>query len=198
MTRNYLAIIIFCALFVTIGCTPAPEVFPCYDGTDPLPEGLEELIGEDLVDCSQLEDVACNTAVPIEEACIEAGQLRPDLTLPICKKVPEIESYGIVIGTCQPPDVHGTPCANETNCRSDLDLLCAMESGAEHGICEPPGYTTWTRLVYIYRRRPDLTSSAFLQYWQSVHALLVEQNATTLGIKGYIQLHTVDVVSNIM
>jgi hypothetical protein len=198
MTRRHLAILISCCLWVPPGCTPAPEVFPCYNGTDPLPGGLEELLGDDLVECSQLEGVVCNAGLPIEEACIRAGQLRPDLTLPICKKVPEIESYGVVIGTCQPPDVHGTPCTNETNCLNDQNLLCAVEDGAEDGICEPPDYTTWTRLVYIYRRLPEMTSADFLEYWHNVHAPLVVQNAETLGIKGYIQLHTVDPVGNLM
>ena len=185
-------------LWTLLSCSPAPEIFPCYDGADALPADLEELIGDDLVDCSQLGNMACNAAATIEEECIQAGQLRPDLTLPICKKVPQIESSGAVIGTCQPPDVHGTPCAKDINCRSDLDLLCSIENGAEHGVCEPPGYTTWTRLVYIYRRLPGLTLAAFLQYWQNVHAPLVEQNAEALGIKGYIQLHAVDVIGNAM
>lgn len=196
MIRNFLFRVLFIFLSILLSCTPVPEILPCYDGSAALPSGLDELIGEDLADCSQLEDVACNDAVPIEETCIEAGQLRPDLTLPICKKVPQIESYGIVIGTCQPPDVHGTPCANETNCRSDQNLLCAIAGGAEYGVCEPPGYTTWTRLVYIYRRLPDLSSAEFLQYWHNIHAPLVVQNAPTLGIKGYIQLHTADPVGN--
>ncbi len=198
MKKNYLFLVIILFLSTLISCTPAPEIFPCHDGPGTLPSGLEELIGEDLTDCSQLDNQVCNSAVPLEEACIETGQLRPDLVLPICKKLPQIESYGHVIGTCQQPDVHGTPCANQTNCRSDQDLLCAIKSGEDYGVCETPGYTTWTRLVYIYRRLPGLTSAEFLQYWQNVHAPLVVQNAATLGIKGYIQLHTIDVVGNII
>ncbi len=198
MTRNCLFFVIIILLSTMASCTPPPEILLCYDGDGALPSGLDELIGADLVDCSQFDDMVCNAAVPLEEACIETGQLRPDLTLPICEKVTQVESYGVAIGTCQPPDVHGTPCTKETNCRSDHNLFCATEDGAENGICETPGYTTWTRLVYIYRRLPGLTPADFLEYWQNVHAPLVVQHAATLGIKGYIQLHTVDVVGNAM
>ena len=34
------------------------------------------------------------------------------------------------------------------------------------------------------------------EYWQDVHAPLVEQHAASLGIKGYTQLHTVDDEAN--
>jgi len=196
MTRTHLCCLSLCYLLASIGCAPAPEVFPCYHGTDPLPAGLVELIGDDLTDCSQLDGMVCNGGVPVEEACIRAAQRRPDVTLSVCEKVPLVETYGVVVGTCRLPDVHGEPCTDDANCRSDLDLGCSIPSGAESGVCEPSGYTSWTRLVYIYRRRPDLTSASFLEYWQGVHAPLVEQHAASLGIKGYIQLHTVDDETN--
>ena len=78
MTRNHLAVLSLCCMLAGIGCTPAPEVFPCYYGTDPLPSGLVELLGDDLTDCSQLDGMVCNGGVPVEEACIRAAEPATD------------------------------------------------------------------------------------------------------------------------
>jgi len=190
MPRGHLTIVISCCLLATIGCAPEPEVSPCYTGTDPLPAELEALIGEDLVDCSQLEGVVCNDAVTVDEACLQASQLRSELVLPVCAKAPGIDNFHVHIGTCQPPDIHGGPCAKDTDCRSDQDLLCSIKSGAYEGLCEPDGYPDLARLVYIYKRRSDLSPTEFLQYWHDHHAPSAVQNAETLGIETYLQLHT--------
>ncbi len=63
-----------------------------------------ELLGADLVNCSQLDGMVCNGAVTLKEACIRAAQVRPDLTLPVCNKISKIESDDIAVGTCRPPD----------------------------------------------------------------------------------------------
>ncbi len=176
----------------TTGTESTYKIYPCYEGTTALPAGLAELVGNDLVDCSQLDGMVCNTAVSTEEECIIASQLYPEESLPFCGKAVQIESYNAAVGTCQFPDVHGTPCSQNTNCSSGQNLICFKEGGAETGVCQPEGSQTWTRLVYIYRRLPDLTSAEFLDYWLNDHAPLVVANSEVLGIKGYLQLHTAE------
>lgn len=47
-------------------------------------------------------------------------------------------------------------------------------------------------LVYVLRRKPDLTREAFQKYWREVHGPLVASYAKTLGIVRYVQVHTID------
>jgi len=47
------------------------------------------------------------------------------------------------------------------------------------------------RLVFLLRRRPELTREAFQHYWRTTHAPLVAARAETLGILRYQQVHTV-------
>lgn len=48
------------------------------------------------------------------------------------------------------------------------------------------------KLVYCLRRVPSLTREEFQKYWRETHAPLVKARAETLGIKRYIQVHTLD------
>src|SRR6266478_4185976 len=48
------------------------------------------------------------------------------------------------------------------------------------------------RLVFVLRRKPNLTRAEFQQYWRDVHGPLVAKHSTTLNILRYIQLHTLD------
>jgi uncharacterized protein (TIGR02118 family) len=48
------------------------------------------------------------------------------------------------------------------------------------------------KLTFCLRRRPDLTPEEFRRYWRDVHAPLVAARAEVLGIRRYVQLHTVD------
>lgn len=48
------------------------------------------------------------------------------------------------------------------------------------------------KLVFALRRRPDLTVEQFQTYWREKHAPLVAGHAATLGIKRYVQTHTLD------
>jgi uncharacterized protein (TIGR02118 family) len=47
-------------------------------------------------------------------------------------------------------------------------------------------------LVYVLRRRRELTREAFQKYWQEVHGPLVASYAELLGIVRYVQVHTID------
>ena len=46
------------------------------------------------------------------------------------------------------------------------------------------------QLVYILRRKPGMSLEEFQTYWREVHGPLVASHATTLGIKRYVQVHS--------
>jgi uncharacterized protein (TIGR02118 family) len=48
------------------------------------------------------------------------------------------------------------------------------------------------KLVFCLRRRPELTREEFQRYWREHHAALVREHAETLGIRRYVQLHTLE------
>ena len=48
------------------------------------------------------------------------------------------------------------------------------------------------KLVYCLRRRPELSRDEFQRYWRQTHGPLVRERAGALGIKRYVQLHTLD------
>ncbi|HXG42180.1 MAG TPA: EthD domain-containing protein [Dehalococcoidia bacterium] len=48
------------------------------------------------------------------------------------------------------------------------------------------------KLVYCMHRRPGMTMAEFQKHWREVHAPLVKKNAAVLGIRRYVQLHTLD------
>ncbi len=52
------------------------------------------------------------------------------------------------------------------------------------------------KLIYPLRRLPSLTREAFQTYWRETHAPLVERHAPVLGIRAYIQCHTVPSAQN--
>ena len=47
------------------------------------------------------------------------------------------------------------------------------------------------KLVFALRRRSDLTREEFQRYWRETHAPLVHSHAEVLGIRRYVQVHTV-------
>ena len=46
------------------------------------------------------------------------------------------------------------------------------------------------KLVFALRRRQDLTRDEFQRYWSERHAPLVRSHAEALGIRRYVQVHT--------
>ena len=46
------------------------------------------------------------------------------------------------------------------------------------------------KLVFALRRRQDLSRDEFQRYWREHHAPLVRSHAGTLGIRRYVQTHT--------
>lgn len=48
------------------------------------------------------------------------------------------------------------------------------------------------KLVFCLRRQPHLSRQEFQQYWRGTHADLVAARADALGIRRYVQVHTVD------
>ena len=48
------------------------------------------------------------------------------------------------------------------------------------------------KLTYCLRRRPDLTREEFQRYWLQNHSQLVAERADVLGIRRYVQVHTLD------
>ena len=47
-------------------------------------------------------------------------------------------------------------------------------------------------ITFLLRRRPELTADDFQRYWREQHGPLVARHAQALGIRRYIQLHTID------
>ena len=48
------------------------------------------------------------------------------------------------------------------------------------------------KLVYCLRRLPELSREEFQRYWRETHSPLVRNRAPALGIKRYIQVHTLE------
>ncbi len=47
------------------------------------------------------------------------------------------------------------------------------------------------KLTFCLRRKPEMTVEEFQRYWRDVHAPLVAERAEVLGIRRYVQVHTV-------
>ena len=47
-------------------------------------------------------------------------------------------------------------------------------------------------LIFCLRRLPHLSREEFQRYWREQHAPLVQKHAAVLGIKRYVQAHTID------
>jgi uncharacterized protein (TIGR02118 family) len=52
------------------------------------------------------------------------------------------------------------------------------------------------KLTFALRRAPHLTREAFQRYWREQHAPLVEKHREALGIRRYVQVHTLDTAAN--
>jgi uncharacterized protein (TIGR02118 family) len=52
------------------------------------------------------------------------------------------------------------------------------------------------KLVFALRRLPHLSRAEFQQYWYERHGPLVRSHAATLGIRRYVQTHTLDTPLN--
>jgi uncharacterized protein (TIGR02118 family) len=48
------------------------------------------------------------------------------------------------------------------------------------------------KIVFCLRRRSDLSREEFQTYWRSTHAPLVRSHADALGIRRYVQVHSID------
>jgi uncharacterized protein (TIGR02118 family) len=48
------------------------------------------------------------------------------------------------------------------------------------------------KLVFCLRRREDLSREEFHRYWLEEHGPLVRSHAETLGIRRYVQVHSID------
>ncbi|HEY5011226.1 MAG TPA: EthD domain-containing protein [Acidimicrobiia bacterium] len=48
------------------------------------------------------------------------------------------------------------------------------------------------KIVFCLRRRPELSREEFQTYWRTQHAPLVRVHAEVLGIRRYVQVHSVD------
>ena len=46
------------------------------------------------------------------------------------------------------------------------------------------------RLIFVLRRKPEMSLAEYQQYWREIHGPLVAKHATALNIHRYIQLHT--------
>jgi uncharacterized protein (TIGR02118 family) len=47
-------------------------------------------------------------------------------------------------------------------------------------------------LMFCLRRQPHLSRAEFQRYWREQHAPLVKRHAAALGVKRYVQAHTID------
>ncbi|HXK25724.1 MAG TPA: EthD domain-containing protein [Myxococcota bacterium] len=52
------------------------------------------------------------------------------------------------------------------------------------------------KLVFALRRLPHLSRAEFQRYWREQHAPLVLKHAKVLGIRRYVQLHTIETSIN--
>jgi len=52
------------------------------------------------------------------------------------------------------------------------------------------------KLVFALRRLPHLTRQEFQRTWREDHAPLVERHRAALGIRRYVQVHTLDAPAN--
>jgi uncharacterized protein (TIGR02118 family) len=52
------------------------------------------------------------------------------------------------------------------------------------------------KLVFALRRLPHLSRAEFQRYWREQHAPLVKKHAQVLGIRRYVQLHTLETAIN--
>lgn len=52
------------------------------------------------------------------------------------------------------------------------------------------------KLTFVLRRAPHLSRAEFQRYWRERHAPLVEKHAEVLGIRRYVQVHTLDTPAN--
>jgi uncharacterized protein (TIGR02118 family) len=48
------------------------------------------------------------------------------------------------------------------------------------------------KIVFCLRRRPEMSRAEFQAYWREHHAPLVRHHAAALGIRRYVQVHSVD------
>jgi uncharacterized protein (TIGR02118 family) len=48
------------------------------------------------------------------------------------------------------------------------------------------------KLVFCLRRRDGMTREEFQSYWRETHAPLVQSHAAALGIRRYVQVHSID------
>jgi uncharacterized protein (TIGR02118 family) len=48
------------------------------------------------------------------------------------------------------------------------------------------------KIVFCLRRRADLSREEFQAYWRTRHAPLVRSHADALGIRRYVQVHSID------
>lgn len=47
------------------------------------------------------------------------------------------------------------------------------------------------KIVFCLRRKPGLSAEAFQDYWKTRHSVLVRDRARVLGIRRYVQSHTI-------
>lgn len=52
------------------------------------------------------------------------------------------------------------------------------------------------KLTFALRRAPHLSREEFQRYWREQHAPLVEKHKEVLGIRRYVQVHTLDTPAN--
>ncbi|HEX3782080.1 MAG TPA: EthD domain-containing protein [Pseudonocardiaceae bacterium] len=48
------------------------------------------------------------------------------------------------------------------------------------------------KITYALRRRPELSAEEFHRYWRTEHAALVRQHASAMGLRRYVQSHTIE------
>jgi uncharacterized protein (TIGR02118 family) len=48
------------------------------------------------------------------------------------------------------------------------------------------------KIVFCLRRRSELSREEFQTYWRTTHAPLVQSHAAALGIRRYVQVHSID------
>jgi uncharacterized protein (TIGR02118 family) len=48
------------------------------------------------------------------------------------------------------------------------------------------------KFVFCLRRRPDLSTEEFQRYWREEHAPLVQRCAAAVGMRRYVQVHTLE------
>src|SRR5262245_23883284 len=92
------------------------------------------------------------------------------------------------------------PMATPSHCRTRSDSSACISTPIRANRYRPAGDsdkgTHMVKLVYILRRRDDVSAADFSRYWLESHGPLVRSFAEAIKARRYVQSHTIDTPLN--